>query len=84
VDAVEAALASDPDVERFAHLTKNDALAEFRRILADHPEVFADVTTASLPESFRVVLRDDGTTFTTRMEAQPGVWKVVLAFHEDC
>ena len=56
IAGVEARLDGERKVRRYAHLSKDDAYAEFERIFRNDPDIVRSVTAADLPESFRVDL----------------------------
>jgi cell division protein FtsX len=66
VAAVRRVVRRSNAVERYAFLSREDALREFRRIYRDQPEVVATAGPGDLPPSFRVTLRDDGGVRTLR------------------
>jgi cell division transport system permease protein len=57
-DAIKADLASDPLVLRYAFETKEEAFARFKELYAAAPELTSLTKPESLPESFRVKLKD--------------------------
>jgi hypothetical protein len=61
VDAVRERLGSDPDVASFQYLSHDDAYDEFKRLFADQPKLVQSESPASLPESFRITLRENAT-----------------------
>lgn len=79
VDAVAAALANDDRITRVQHLTKDDALAEFRETFADEPALLETTTADDLPESFRLSLEDpdDAGDVDLTYQSVPGVDKTV-------
>ena len=59
IDAVTAAITSDPDVVKSTFLGRQDALREFRRLFANQPDLIANTTANDLPISFQLEVRDD-------------------------
>jgi hypothetical protein len=57
IAAVEQRIRTSSGVRRYAHLTKEDAYAEFSRIFTKNPDLIQSITANDLPESFRVDLR---------------------------
>jgi cell division protein FtsX len=58
VAAVRRAVLRSKVVDRYAFLSRDDAVREFRRIYRDEPDVVATARREDLPPSFRVILRD--------------------------
>jgi cell division transport system permease protein len=81
VAAVQRQLANDPEVRDYRYLTKDDALAEFKRLFRDQPDLVNSVDAASLPSSFRVAPTEAELTQTVadRFQSQPGVDEVKTA-----
>jgi cell division transport system permease protein len=57
-DAIDADLKQDPLVENYHFETKQEAYERFKQIYASAPELIAQTKPESLPESFRVKLRN--------------------------
>ena len=75
VGAVERRIHTSPEVRRYAHLDKQDAEAEFRRIFRKNPDLVQSIKPSDLPESFRVDVRHagDAKAFARGMRDLPGV-----------
>lgn len=58
VRAVETALSEDPRITDIDHVTKLEALEEFRELFKDEPALIESTTADALPESFRITLVD--------------------------
>jgi cell division transport system permease protein len=56
--ALDSSLHSDPLIATVTHETKADAYARFREQFKDSPELVANVQPDTLPESYRVKLKD--------------------------
>jgi cell division transport system permease protein len=59
-DAIDAALKSDSLVEKSDFETRDQAFSRFSEIFKDAPDLVASTKADSLPESFRVKLKDPG------------------------
>jgi len=57
-EAIKADLANDPLVARYVFETKQEAFARFKELYAAAPELTSLTNPESLPESFRVKLKD--------------------------
>jgi cell division transport system permease protein len=57
-DAIDAALKQDPLVQNYHYESKQEAYDRFKQIYASAPELIAQTKPESLPESFRVKLKD--------------------------
>ncbi|CAN5694374.1 permease-like cell division protein FtsX [soil metagenome] len=83
LDAIDSALAENPDVESHTFVDKEKAFDEFRQLFADSPDLVSNVEPAILPTSFRVkpgvqeaeVIDGLGQTFAD----DPGVQEIVFA-----
>ena len=75
ISTVERRIRSSGQVRRYAHLSRQDAKAEFARIFKRNPDLVAAVEPSDLPESFRVDLvhARDAEVFTRRMRRLVGV-----------
>ncbi len=60
-DALEAALSSDPLVERFEFETKEEAYDKYSVLFASTPDLVELTRAEDLPESYRVKLKDPNT-----------------------
>lgn len=81
VDAVADRLAQRDDVKDFRYLSRDDALAQFKRDFADQPDLIDSTTAADLPESFRVTATDEDRIDAIEGEfsSMPGVDTVITA-----
>jgi len=81
IDNVNAALVTaekggvNAQVKSYRHLTKQDALAEFKKLFADQPVLVENTNADALPESFRVVPTKPQltTTIAGQFKNVPGV-----------
>ena len=78
VSAVRARIDRDADVIKDTYLDHQAAYAEFKRLFRDQPVLIENETPQSLPESFRVELRDGALTsqVAARYRHLPGVQSV--------
>lgn len=56
--AIEAAIKEDPLVDRYEHETREQAYEHFKEMFQDAPDLVSSVTPETLPESFRVSLKN--------------------------
>ncbi|HEY0663698.1 MAG TPA: permease-like cell division protein FtsX, partial [Thiobacillaceae bacterium] len=56
--ALEAAIKDDPMVEHYEHETKEQAYENFKKMFQDAPDLVSSVKPDTLPESFRVSLKN--------------------------
>ncbi|WP_406076484.1 permease-like cell division protein FtsX [Micromonospora sp. NBC_00858] len=77
--AVNRVLDADPAVRSVDHETREEALANYRKMFEDAPELVAAVKATQLPESFRIKLtgRSPYASLTARVGAMPGVDEIV-------
>jgi cell division transport system permease protein len=78
--ALTADMGSGGTVRSYQYLSKKDALAEFKRLFHDDPDIANSVTDPNvLPESFKVKLRDASKvdTLIAEFNTKPGVDQVV-------
>ena len=77
IDGAVAAVAAEPGLTVTRVLSKDDALAEFRRIFASNPKLVNSITAADLPASVRVQAPGRVSPDTlARLRALPGVGDV--------
>jgi len=78
-DAITAVLKDDELVESFDFETKDQAYARFREIYAQVPELIAQTKPESLPESFRIKLKNPDTfdQFAAQYKTMPGVDTII-------
>jgi hypothetical protein len=81
IDAVRAALGRDPDVVSYRFVSKTDALAEFRKLFKDEPDLIKNTKADALPISFQLRVRDDvlPSTVSARYQHVAGVKTVSTA-----
>lgn len=81
VGAVRRTIVESDAIRRYAFLSHQEALREYRRHTADNPALSEDITADVLPESFRIELRDCSAISDLRafFEQLPGVDAVQLA-----
>jgi hypothetical protein len=74
IDAVNREVRRSGAIGAFTFLDKQAALADFRGIYRNDPDLIRNVTADALPESFRLVLRHCGTqqNLIARLSRQPG------------
>jgi cell division protein FtsX len=82
IERVRATLTADPLATQLHFTSQADALAEFKALFGDSPDVTANVTAAVLPSSFRFVYNEtigapDSSDLRSRLESAPGVKAVV-------
>ncbi|MHB8510872.1 MAG: permease-like cell division protein FtsX [Actinomycetota bacterium] len=67
-----------PEVQQVIYESKQEAYRRFRQIFADQPDIIANTTADSLPESFRVKLRDPKqfSIVHDRLQGRPGILKI--------
>jgi cell division transport system permease protein len=77
--AVDSAIAGNPLVESKQYESKEDAFKKFQVIWRDSPDFIKSVTPDSLPESFRVKLKDPEqyATFADQMRGMQGIQDIV-------
>jgi cell division transport system permease protein len=78
-DALSAAIGSDPLVESVTFETKQQAYERFRQIYASAPDLINQTQADSLPESFRVKLKDPNTfdQFQAKYATMDGVDTII-------
>jgi cell division protein FtsX len=86
VDAVRAAIASDPQIASSKYLDKDAAYREFTNLFRDNPALIESTTPDALPESFRVVPVEGvtGKTISDHYKAMAGVNEVTYAGDSLC
>ena len=77
--AIDQAIDSDPLVKDKTYETKEQALERFKTLWADNPDFVKSVGENSLPESFRVKLKDPEQykTFAERMKGMQGIEDII-------
>lgn len=65
VDALQAALVSDPPVKGVDYVSKDEALERFKKDMAESPEIVANIRGNPLPASLDVTLKDPREVETT-------------------
>jgi cell division protein FtsX len=68
ISEVRMAVETSSNVKRFAFLDQEAAFVEFQRIFADKPDLVKNIDAASLPTSFRLVLRPHASKRLTALE----------------
>ncbi|SBT47081.1 permease-like cell division protein FtsX [Micromonospora narathiwatensis] len=78
-NAVNRELEADPAARTMVFVSREEALARFRKIFEDKPELVAAVQADQLPESFRVKVtgRSSYARLTARVERMPGVDEII-------
>ncbi|BCY05853.1 permease-like cell division protein FtsX [Actinoplanes sp. L3-i22] len=79
IQALDQKLKASPLVKSSNHETKEQALERFKVLYADSPDFVAAVNADSLPESFRVKLKnpEDYDKFAKEIEGEPGIQRVI-------
>lgn len=74
-DALNTEIADLPQVQEVTYVSKTQALAEFKEIFANQPELFGTLDEDSLPASLRIKLHDanDTETVAALVRGRPGV-----------
>ena len=77
--AIDAAISSNPLVAGRTYETREQALKRFQELWKDSPEFVKSVGPNSLPESFRVQLKNPETykTFTDQMTGMQGIQDII-------
>src|SRR3712207_3232992 len=77
--AIDQAIASDPLVKEKTYETREQALERFKTLWADNPDFVKSVGENSLPESFRVKLKDPEQykTFAGKMQGMQGIQDII-------
>jgi cell division transport system permease protein len=78
-EAINQAIDSNPLVESKTYETREQAFQKFRELWRDSPDFIESVTPDSLPESFRVKLKDPEKygDFAKQIEGQQGIQDIV-------
>ena len=56
--ALEGKIKNNPEVKEYRYLTHEDAYEEFKKLFQDEPDIVSAVTPETLPESYRVSLKN--------------------------
>ncbi|WP_127499558.1 permease-like cell division protein FtsX [Actinoplanes solisilvae] len=77
--AIDSAISANPLVKERTYETREEALKRFQELWKDSPEFVASVGPNSLPESFRVKLKNPETykTFTDQMTGMQGIQDII-------
>ncbi|MCY1142882.1 permease-like cell division protein FtsX [Actinoplanes sp. Pm04-4] len=77
--AIDSAISANPLVANKTYETREEALERFQQLWKDSPEFVKSVGPNSLPESFRVKLKDPETykTFTDQMTGMQGIQDII-------
>ncbi|MCO8272958.1 permease-like cell division protein FtsX [Actinoplanes sp. TRM 88003] len=77
--AIDSAINANPLVAQKTYETREQALERFQQLWKDSPEFVKSVGPNSLPESFRVKLKDPETykTFTDQMTGMQGIQDII-------
>ena len=77
--AIDSAISANPLVAQKTYETREEALERFQQLWKDSPEFVKSVGPNSLPESFRVKLKDPETykTFTDQMTGMQGIQDII-------
>ncbi|MGC5286706.1 permease-like cell division protein FtsX [Micromonospora sp. DT231] len=78
-DAVNRALDTDPAVGSVVFVSREQALANFRKMYADAPDLVASVKASEFPESYRITLvaREQFATLKSPLKRMPGVDEII-------
>jgi cell division transport system permease protein len=76
--SIQADLLAMPEVDRVIYESKQDAFERFKILFKDSPDIVANVTADSLPESFHVKLKDPSqfSIVRDRLANRPGIEKI--------
>jgi len=77
--AIEADLTADPLVQSFDFEDRNEAYERFKIIFENAPELVAQTKPESLPESFRIKLKDPNSfsAFNEKYRGKPGIETII-------
>jgi cell division transport system permease protein len=77
--AIDSAISANPLVDKKTYETREEALERFQTLWKDSPEFVKSVGPNSLPESFRVKLKDPESykTFTDQMTGMQGIQDII-------
>ncbi len=80
VDAVQRVLSTTPQVKNTTYLDHDAALAEFKSVFADKPEITKNINAADMPTSYKVFLNDGSSavvlSLVDQFRSEPGVYDV--------
>ncbi|MEU8330773.1 permease-like cell division protein FtsX [Micromonospora sp. NPDC048839] len=78
-DEVNRALNANPAIRTVAFESREEALAKFRRMYADAPDLVASVRASQFPESYRIrlVAREQFATLKGPLKRMPGVDEII-------
>ncbi|WP_433301203.1 permease-like cell division protein FtsX [Actinoplanes sp. CA-030573] len=78
-NAIDQAITNDPLVKDKTYESREEAFARFQQLWADSPDFVKSVGPNSLPESFRVKLKDPEKykTFADKINGMPGIQDVI-------
>jgi cell division transport system permease protein len=83
IDAIGRVLSTTPQVKSTKFLDHDAALAEFKEVFADKPELTRNITAADLPTNYKVFLNDGSSdvvlSLVEQFRGQPGVYEVKAA-----
>ena len=84
IAGVKARIASDPDVVKYSFISRQAALREFKSLFADEPVLVENTKASSLPESFRLQVREGVSlaTVANRFQGLPGVDQTIARSNE--
>src|SRR3954464_7325833 len=77
--AIDQAISTNPLVKEKTYETREQAWKRFQELWQDSPDFVKSIGPNSLPESFRVKLKDPETykTFTDQMTGKPGIQDII-------
>jgi len=77
IDGVDRALQNTPQVKSRTYLNHDEALAEFKQVFSDKPDLTRNIQAADLPTNFKVFLNDGSSdvvlSLVEQFRVQPGV-----------
>lgn len=81
IEAIQAKIASMPEVKEYKYVSREEALQEFREMFKDKRELVENVDSSILPPSFRLKLRDPEQVdvVADQLSGLPGVDEVQTA-----
>ncbi|MGH2726018.1 MAG: permease-like cell division protein FtsX [Actinomycetota bacterium] len=77
-DSIEGDIVAMPEVASVQYESKQEAYESFKELFRDEPDIVAATTPDSLPESFRVKLKDPNEfeVVRDRLDGRPGIDKI--------
>jgi cell division transport system permease protein len=81
IEAIQAKIASMPEISEYRYVSRDEALEEFRQMFKDKKELVENVDPSILPPSFRIKLRnpEEVDVVADQLNGLPGVDEVQTA-----